>query len=386
MVNHSVMAAIEAQNLTKRYGTVTAVDRVDLTVEEGEIFGFLGPNGAGKSTMINMLLDFARPTDGQVEVFGMDCQNQSVAVRERMGVLPEGYEVYNPLTGRQHIQFAMESKRVDGDPMDVLDRVGIADAADRAAGDYSKGMAQRLVLGMALVGEPDLLLLDEPTTGLDPNGAKAMREILTAENERGATIFFSSHILEQVEAICDRVGILSDGEVVAVDTIQGLRSAAKSGTKLLIAVDALDTVDLDQIEAVDGVDSAWIDDERLAVNCSSAAKIDVLVALNDGGADVFDFTVEEPSLEDLFVEYTGGGPDGLAGDRPQRAPRAPEATPSTGRACPRGTGVRYRGISSPVEYHESGNGRSCSVYDGGSHARVAPARAVARLQDDRERA
>jgi len=300
------MAAIEAQNLTKRYGTLTAVDRVDLSVEEGEIFGFLGPNGAGKSTMINMLLDFARPTDGQVEVFGMDCQRQSVAVRERMGVLPEGYEVYGPLTGRQHIQFAMESKRADGDPMDILDRVGIADAADRPAGDYSKGMAQRLVLGMALVGEPDLLLLDEPTTGLDPNGAKAMREILTAENERGATIFFSSHILEQVEAICDRVGILSDGEVVAVDTIQGLRSAAKSGTKLLIAVDDLDAVDLDTIEAVDGVDSAWIDDDRLAVNCTSAAKIDVLVALNDGGADVLDFTVEEPSLEDLFVEYTGG--------------------------------------------------------------------------------
>ncbi|QCC52705.1 ABC transporter ATP-binding protein [Halapricum salinum] len=300
------MAAIEAHNLTKRYGTLTAVDRVDLTVEEGEIFGFLGPNGAGKSTMINMLLDFARPTDGRVEVFGMDCQRQSVATRERMGVLPEGYEVYDPLTGRQHIQFAMESKRVDGDPMDVLDRVGIADAADRAAGGYSKGMAQRLVLGMALVGEPDLLLLDEPTTGLDPNGAKAMREILTEENERGATIFFSSHILEQVEAICDRVGILSDGEVVAVDTIEGLRSAAKSGTKLLITVDDLDVVDLDAIEAVEGADSAWIDDERLAVNCSSAAKIDVLVALNDSGADVLDFTVEEPSLEDLFVEYTGG--------------------------------------------------------------------------------
>jgi ABC-2 type transport system ATP-binding protein len=300
------MTAIQARNITKRYGTLTAVDRVDLTVEEGEIFGFLGPNGAGKSTMINMLLDFARPTQGSVEVFGLDCQQRSVAAREHMGVLPEGYHVYDPLTGRQHVEFAIESKDAEDDPQELLQRVGIASAADRPAGGYSKGMAQRLVLAMALVGQPDLLLLDEPTTGLDPNGAKAMRNILEAENERGATIFFSSHILEQVEAICDRVGIMHEGELVAVDTIESLRATAKGGTKLLIAVDGDASEHIDTVEAVEGVDNAWQEDDRLAVNCTKESKIDILVALNDEGVDILDFSVDEPSLEDLFVEYTGG--------------------------------------------------------------------------------
>ena len=302
------MSAIHAHNVSKQYGDVTAVDRVDLTVEEGEIFGFLGHNGAGKSTVINMLLDFARPTDGRVEVFGMDCREESVAVRERMGVLPEGYGVYDRLTGRQHLRFAMESKGVDGEPLAIAERVGIRDAADRPAGGYSTGMTQRLILGMALVGEPDLLILDEPTSGLDPGGARRMREIIREENERGATVFFSSHILEQVESVCDRVGIMHEGQLQAVDTIDALRESAAGGTKLLITVDDAAEAHLDRIEAVDGVDSAWLDDEEtFAVTCPSDVKMDVLVALDDAGVDVLDFSTEEPSLEDLFVEYTGEG-------------------------------------------------------------------------------
>jgi ABC-2 type transport system ATP-binding protein len=309
------MTAIRTSNLTKRFGTLTAVDRVDLEIETGEIFGFLGHNGAGKSTLINMLLDFARPTEGSVEVFGVDCQERPVAARERMGVLPEGYDVYEDLTGREHVRFAMESRDVTGDPMDVLERVGIADDADRDATGYSKGMKQRLVLGMALVGDPDLLILDEPTSGLDPNGAKAMREIIQAENERGATVFFSSHILEQVEKVCDRVGIMHEGELAAVDTIENLKQTVGGGTKLLITTDGDVDGCLETVEAVDGVDSAWRDAEfdggdadttRLVVTCTDDAKMDILVALTEAGADVLDFTTEEPSLEDLFVEYTGG--------------------------------------------------------------------------------
>ncbi|KPN31334.1 trehalose/maltose import ATP-binding protein MalK [Halolamina pelagica] len=301
------MPAIQTHELSKRYGDVTAVDRVDLTVDEGEIFGFLGHNGAGKSTVINMLLDFARPTEGQVEVFGMDCREHSVAVRERMGVLPEGYDVYDRLTGRQHLQFAAESKGVEIEPMSIAERVGIRDAVDRRAGDYSKGMAQRLVLGMALIGDPDLLILDEPTSGLDPGGARRMREIIHEENERGATVFFSSHILEQIEAVCDRVGIMHEGRLQAVDTIDALRESAAGGTKLQISVDDPSETHLDTIEAVDGVDSAWIEDETFAVTCPSDVKMDVLVALDAAGVDVLDFSTEEPSLEDLFVEYTREG-------------------------------------------------------------------------------
>jgi len=146
------MSAIEVTNLTKTYGDVRAVQDLDLRVGRGEIFGFLGPNGAGKSTTINILLDFVRPTSGRARVFDMDCQKESKRVRSRIGVLPEGYDVYNRLTGRQHLEFAIDSKGVDADPHRLLGRVGLDGDGGRKAGGYSKGMSQRLALAMALVG------------------------------------------------------------------------------------------------------------------------------------------------------------------------------------------------------------------------------------------
>ncbi|MDB2287073.1 ABC transporter ATP-binding protein [Halorubrum ezzemoulense] len=297
--------AIQVQDVTKRFGSFTAVDRVDLQIEQGEVFGFLGHNGAGKSTMINMLLDHIRPTAGDLEVFGADCQTDTVEAREHMGVLPDGYGVYSGLTGRQYVQFAMESKGVDGEPLNLLDRVGITEAADRAAEGYSKGMTQRMVFAMALVGEPDLLILDEPTSGLDPAGARSMREIILEENKRGATVFFSSHILEQIEAVADRVGIMHQGQLAAVDTIGGLRDMAGGETRLLIATDKLEDTHINAVEALDEVDKAGLTDEgRLAVTCAKGAKMDVLLALDERGVEVLDLTTEEASLEDLFVEYT----------------------------------------------------------------------------------
>jgi ABC-2 type transport system ATP-binding protein len=297
--------AINITGLTKQFGDVVAVRNVDLAIEEGEIFGFLGPNGAGKSTTINVLLDFIRPTDGTVRVLGRDAQAESQAVRERTGVLPEGYDVYDRLTGRQHLEFAIESKNADDDPEQLLERVGIPEAIDRKAGGYSKGMAQRLVLAMALVGEPDLLILDEPTTGLDPNGAREMREIIREERDRGATIFFSSHILEQVEAVCDRVGILREGEIVAVDTIENLRASVGSGSTLTVRVDRVTDAAVEAARDVPGVSNVRADGSALTMQ-TDGSKTDVLDAIESTGAEVSDFSTEEASLEELFAAYTTG--------------------------------------------------------------------------------
>jgi ABC-2 type transport system ATP-binding protein len=309
------MAAIELDGVTKRFEDVTAVSDLSLTVEEGEIFGFLGPNGAGKSTTINVLLDFVRPTAGEVTVLGHDAREESVAVREHTGVLPEGFDVYDRLTGRAHVEFAIESKEVDADPDAVLERVGLADAADRQAGGYSKGMRQRLALAMALVGEPDLLILDEPSSGLDPAGAKEMREIVLEEAERGTTVFFSSHILEQVEAVCDRVGILREGELVAVDSIEGLRQASDADATLHVAVgDPVDDDALAAIRDLEGVRSVDRDgDDALRVGCQSDAKTRVVTELESLGVSVTDFTTEEASLEDLFLAYTEADAEAAAG-------------------------------------------------------------------------
>ncbi|WP_440766375.1 ATP-binding cassette domain-containing protein [Natronorubrum sp. DTA7] len=302
------MPAITVDSLTKSYGQELALQDLSFQVEEGEVFGFLGPNGAGKSTTINVILDFIRPTDGRVEVLGMNAQAHSREIRSRTGVLPEGVETYDRLTARQHLEFAINSKETDDDPRDLLERVGLVDAIDKKAGGYSKGMSQRLMLAMALVGEPDLLILDEPSTGLDPNGAREMREIVREENARGATVFFSSHIMEQVEAVCDRVGILRDGEMVAVDTVEGLRDSVEGGTSLRVTVDRIDEDALQAVRSLPDVSDAVVEGESpptLVVQVSGS-KTAVLTELEDHGIEVQDFTTREASLEDVFQSYTTG--------------------------------------------------------------------------------
>ncbi|WP_459890090.1 ABC transporter ATP-binding protein [Halostagnicola bangensis] len=283
---------------------MVALETVSLTIPRGEIFGFLGPNGAGKTTLIHLLLGFARPTGGELRVLGDDVQEAPQQIRERTGILPERAAVYDRLTGREHVSFAIKSNGADDEPQSILKRVGIADAADRNASDYSKGMKQRLLLGMALVGSPDLLVLDEPSTGLDPQGARDLREIVRAEAARGATVFFSSHSLDQVEAVCDRVGILANGNLIAVDSIDGLRNTAKSKTTLTVDVDRLPDGAISSIEAIPGVADASGNHTTVTVSCEDEAKPDVLAELQAAGASVNTFDTEEPSLEELFVAHT----------------------------------------------------------------------------------
>ncbi|WP_439028018.1 ABC transporter ATP-binding protein [Haloarchaeobius sp. DT45] len=314
------MTAIECRGVTKRFGAVTALRDLDLTVEDGEVFGFLGPNGAGKSTTIDILLNYAYPTAGEVRVLGMDAEAETVAVRERTGVLPDGYGPLGDMTGLEHVQFAIEAKQGYEDPMGLLERVGIPDAADRAATGYSKGMKQRLMLAMALAGDPDLLILDEPSTGLDPAGAREMREIVLEEADRGATVFFSSHILEQVEAVCDRVGILNEGALVAIDTIDGLREAAGTTGQLRVDLDSAPDGLPGSIRTLDGVSSVEASGHTITVGCENRAKGMVVQACYNAGATVENIETSEASLEDLFVAYTQDD-----GRRPARDAATPGA-------------------------------------------------------------
>jgi ABC-2 type transport system ATP-binding protein len=298
------MAAIEIDGVTKRYGDVVAVRDLSFVVVDGVVCGFRGPMGAVTSTNIKFFLDFPRPREGEVRVFGHDVHDESVTVREHLGVLPEGFSVYDRLTGRQHLEFAIESKEADDDPDAILERVGLDGDGDRKAGGYSKGMAQRLVLGMALVGDPDLLVLDEPSTGLDPQGARQMRDIVREEAARGATVFFSSHILGQVEAVCDRVGILRDGQLVAEDSIEGLRETTSADTVLRVTVGEVPDGALAEVRSIEGVSEVTHSDQRLQISCENDVKTSVLSTLEEANVEVEDFETEEASLEDLFMAYT----------------------------------------------------------------------------------
>ncbi|WP_255197837.1 ABC transporter ATP-binding protein [Halorarius litoreus] len=297
--------AIETRGLTKRYGhDVYAVNDLDLTVESGEVFGFLGPNGAGKSTTIDVLMDYIRPTAGSATVFGHDVHEDAEAVHDRVGILPDGYSLYDRLSGRKHIDLAIDLKAAPDDPDEILRQVGLdADAAARPAGTYSKGMSQRLALGMALVGDPDLLILDEPSTGLDPEGIRDVRELTRAHADDGGTVFFSSHILSQVEAVCDRVGILNRGRLVAVDTVDGLRDALGTGATITLTVDTSPTGLT--IEALDGVADVRVGDGVVRATVTDpAAKVLVVDRVREAGCSVLDIETREASLEDLFTAYT----------------------------------------------------------------------------------
>jgi len=313
------MSVISLRDVTKRYGETTAVDGLDLTVEEGEAYGFLGPNGAGKSTTINVLLGFAKATDGSAEVFGHDAWSDATAVRERTGILPEGYDLYGRLTAREHIELANDLQGADDDPDAVLERVGLdPEDRDRRVGGFSTGMTQRTALGMALVGEPDLLVLDEPSSGLDPNGMAELREIVGEELDRGATVFFSSHILDQVEGVCDRVGILRDGELIAEDTVDGLRTSMGAESRIELRVDDLQPVEFDDIAGVTGHTVA---ESTVRVSVTDpGAKADVIRRVEDAGMEASDVKIRDASLEDLFAAYTER--EGAEGKRPAMEGRA----------------------------------------------------------------
>ncbi len=235
------MAAIRLENLCKTYRSgwwgddTAALCRLDLEVKEGEIFGFLGPNGAGKTTTIHLLLNLIRPSSGAAYVF--DQPAAETEVHRRIGYLPESVNLHNYYRGRRLLNFyaklcgmanSTRSARID----ELLKRLQLEDAAGKRVAKYSKGMAQRIGFAQAMLHDPDLLILDEPTASLDPVGRKAFRDILLELKRRGKTVFISSHILSELESVCDRVAIVQNGELKRVGTLQEL-SAAKS-TKLIV--------------------------------------------------------------------------------------------------------------------------------------------------------
>lgn len=300
------MAAIRTDGLTKRFGSeedgVVAVNDLNLRVDTGEVFGFLGPNGAGKSTTINMLLDFVTPTAGSAEVLGFDTVKNARAIRDRVGVLPEGYAVYERLTGREHLEWVIEVNESTDEPAAILDRVGLRDDADRRAGDYSKGMQQRLALGIALVGNPEMLILDEPSSGLDPTGMQEMREIVRQQAAAGTTVFFSSHLLDQVESVCDRIGILHEGKLVAADTIENLREDANAAPSIQVKV--TDVSHGQGVNDIDGVNAVSVKDDMIRAVCDSPRTKIAVTRYLDRETTVTDIISEDTSLEELFNRYT----------------------------------------------------------------------------------
>jgi ABC-2 type transport system ATP-binding protein len=294
-------APVETRRLTKRYGTLTAVDGLDLRVRAGEVYGFLGPNGAGKTTTLRMLLGLIRPTSGEVRLFG-----RPPGRLDGVGALIEGPAFYPYLSGRDNLRVMARHAGVPpGRIAAVLDQVELtARAGDRCAA-YSLVMKQRLGVAAALLKDPRLVVLDEPTNGLDPAGMADMRLLVRRLGAAGCTVLLSSHLMTEVQELCDRVGVIANGRLVAESTVAGLRgepSLRLVATPLpAAAAHARDLLGAGAVQVVDG-------GLRLTVPPARAAEVNA--ALVDAGIAVSELRTEERSLEDAFLALTGA--DGLA--------------------------------------------------------------------------
>jgi ABC-2 type transport system ATP-binding protein len=219
---------VETEELTKKYGSRTAVDHLNIKIEEGEVFGFLGPNGAGKTTTLLMFLGLTEPTSGKAKVMGFDPTREPFKVKERVGYLPENVGFYDDMDARQNLRYIAKLNRISGDVSEKridywLEMVGLSEESTKKVGTYSKGMRQRLGIAEVLIKEPKLVFLDEPTIGLDPDGTNRMLDLIhSLSREKNITLFLSSHLLDQVQKICDRVGIMINGNLVAIGPIEEL--------------------------------------------------------------------------------------------------------------------------------------------------------------------
>lgn len=228
---------IETQDLVKRYGDKTAVDNVSFQVYPGEVFGFLGPNGAGKTTTIKMIVGLLQPTSGTVRVAGYDVQSQPLLAKSACGFVPDTPNLYPKLTGRELLRFVgdlyeLDNQRVERRSEELLRLFDLTQAADDPIDSYSHGMQQKEALAAALLHDPKVLVLDEPTSGLDPRSARLIKDMLRQLADRGAAVFLSTHILEIAERMCDRIGIINKGELIAVGTMQELRAMGRGEASL----------------------------------------------------------------------------------------------------------------------------------------------------------
>ena len=296
---------IVTRSLTKRYGPVLAVDQVDLVVREGDRYGFLGPNGSGKTTLVRMLLGLVYATSGEIEVMGRPMPRRSAEVLPQIGALVEGPSSYGHLSGRANLALIDAAGRA-GDRRtrrariaEALERVGLSGIDNRPVKKYSLGMRQRLGLAAALLRAPRLLILDEPTNGLDPRGIREVRDLLSELNKAGTTVFMSSHQLTEVDQLCTRVGVIDQGRLVVQEELEVLRGPTGRVMVRSPDVDRAVAVLDGRVERVEG--------DMLLVEAADPAAVNLrLIA---AGVRVSEFGPERRSLEDLVLAVTGAGSD-----------------------------------------------------------------------------
>ncbi|MGQ8337860.1 ABC transporter ATP-binding protein [Sunxiuqinia sp. A32] len=315
---------IQLTKLTKKYGDFTAVDGLNLTVQKGEIFGLLGPNGAGKSTTILMMLGLSEPTTGNVEVCGINSTTHPIKVKKKVGYLPEDVGFYDDRTGLENLVF---TARLNGIAIEdalekaegLLERVGLTNQKDKKTGKYSKGMRQRLGLADVLIKSPEVIILDEPTSGIDPKGIQEFLSLIAElRDEHGVSILFSSNNLHQVQQVCDRVGIFVEGKLLAEGNIDSLSEQLFTKGRYLIELGIAEnrrepdnpvTVEnLERIfEPVSGIESVSKENELFRIECETDISSSIARKIMENGLELHYLNKKEYGLDAIYNRYFEGG-------------------------------------------------------------------------------
>jgi len=288
------MDVIETRGLTKYYGKIKGVEDLNFSVKKGEIFGFLGPNGAGKTTTIRTLLGLLRPTSGEAYIFGKNIEDSIVEIRSQVGYIPGELALYENLTGRQFLNYFSSLRNTDLPLLDKLLEI-FELPLERKIKGYSKGMKQKMGIVQAFMDDPEVVILDEPTSGLDPLLQQKFYDFILSERKNGRTMFFSSHILSEVDKICDRVAIIREGNLVALEDVDNLKS--KLGKFIRLKIKGLPTTfkGPENMKIVDG----WIEFQ-------TSDNVDRWIK-EISKYTVLDLEINEFSLEDIFIRYYEGG-------------------------------------------------------------------------------
>lgn len=292
-------AAIETRRLTKRYGRARGIEELDLRVETGEVLGFLGPNGAGKSTTIRTLLDFQRATSGDAEILGLDCRRDSVAIRRRVGYLSGDVRLFDRMSGADHIAWFSRARGGHDEALtrELVERLGVV--TDRPIAELSKGNRQKVGLLLAFMHRPEVLILDEPTSGLDPLVQAEFEALVRETVAEGRSVLLSSHSLDEVQRLADRVAIIREGRLVVVDSVEHLRATAVRVITLRFPA----PVDPGRFTALDGVEHVEAHDTRVDLRAGGDVAPILRTALDLG---LIDLTVRPADLEELFLAYYRG--------------------------------------------------------------------------------
>ena len=319
MSNSAADAVIQARGLTKRYGSFVAVDGLDLEIRAGEVYGLLGPNGSGKTTTILMLLGLTERDAGEIEVLGLDPRRNPISVKRQVGYLPDSVGFYDEFTARENLRYTarlngMPDKQSDATIASALQRMGLAEVMDKRVAAFSRGMRQRLGLAEVLMRAPRIAILDEPTLGLDPTGALEFLELVRSLKHEGITVLLSSHHLQQVQAVCDRVGLFYKGKLVLNGTVDALaREVLGAGWRVhleagpgtgdgnlaaaLQAVPGVRSVTAGAGDAMNGKAGHWL------IESESDVRPALVRAATRAGADVRGLNMEQASLDEVYARY-----------------------------------------------------------------------------------